>query len=71
MPNDKIVRLVRYFHLSLGIFLLISVLLLNGCSSRADGVKISWNDASKVPASLMQLVQEGRSTRAVGRRKES
>lgn len=56
MPNDKIVRLVRYFHFSLGIFLLISVLFLNGCSSRADGVKISWSDANKVPASLMQLV---------------
>lgn len=55
MPNDKIIRLVRYFHLSLGIFLLISVLFLNGCSSRTDGVKISWNDTSKVPASLMQL----------------
>ncbi|MBW4604357.1 MAG: hypothetical protein KME29_33510 [Calothrix sp. FI2-JRJ7] len=56
MPDDKIVRLVRYFHLSLGIFLLITVLFLNGCSNtNADEVKIRWSNFNKVPASLMQL----------------
>ncbi|RUT03791.1 hypothetical protein DSM106972_047050 [Dulcicalothrix desertica PCC 7102] len=56
MPDDKIVRLVRYFHLSLGLFLLISVLFLNGCSNtNANGVKIRWSNTEKVPASLMRL----------------
>lgn len=57
IPSDKIVLLVRYFNLSLGIFLLITALFLNGCSSgNADSaVRLSWKNASKASKSLLQL----------------
>lgn len=57
IPSDKIVLLVRYFHLSLGIFLLITALFLNGCSSGNvdSAVRLSWKNTSKAPKSLLQL----------------
>ncbi|NJM73781.1 MAG: hypothetical protein HC862_28730 [Scytonema sp. RU_4_4] len=56
IPDNKIVRLVRYFHLSLGIFLIISTLLLNGCSNtNTAGVGLNWQNASKIPKSLVNL----------------
>ncbi|PMB12555.1 hypothetical protein CI592_02285 [Fischerella thermalis CCMEE 5328] len=56
IPDNKIVHLVRYFHFSLGIFLLISTLLLNGCSNTNSAeVGLNWHNASKIPKSLVNL----------------
>ncbi|MBW4435221.1 MAG: hypothetical protein KME28_26795 [Pelatocladus maniniholoensis HA4357-MV3] len=56
IPNNKIVRLVRYFHFSLGIVLMISALLLNGCSNtNTTEVGLNWHNARKIPKSLVNL----------------
>ncbi|MFB2773176.1 hypothetical protein ACE1AT_28480 [Pelatocladus sp. BLCC-F211] len=56
IPDNKLVRLVRYFHFSLGIFLLISTLLLNGCSNTNSAeVGLNWHNVSKIPKSLVNL----------------
>lgn len=56
-PSAKIVRFVRYFHWSLGIFLLLSTLLLNGCSNPTTerGIKINWHDGFTAPKPLLEL----------------
>lgn len=56
IPSVQLVRLVRLFHLSLGFFLLLSALLLNGCSSTLASVPLSWKQADTVPSALWQLV---------------
>lgn len=56
-PSAKIVRFVRYFHWSLGIFLLLSTLLLNSCSAPTTerGIKINWHDGFTAPKPLLEL----------------
>jgi len=55
IPNIKIVRLLRYFHISLAICLLVSTLILNGCSHNADDTDLNWQKASTVPKTLLKL----------------
>ncbi len=55
IPNIKIVRLLRYFHISLAICLLVSTLILNGCSHNADGTDLNWQKSSTVPKTLLKL----------------
>lgn len=54
IPPVKLVRLVRLFQLSLGIFLLLSTLLLNGCSSHSADVGLTWLPSSTIPKTLLQ-----------------
>lgn len=56
-PSAKLVRFVRYFHWSLGIFLLLSTLLLNSCSNPTtnSGIKINWHDGFTAPKPLLEL----------------
>jgi hypothetical protein len=59
IPSAKIVRWVRLFHFSLGFFLLLGTLLLNGCSTvPSAAVPLNWRKADTIPTALLQLAVE-------------
>ena len=54
-PPRKIVLLVRYFHLTLATLLLLSTLLLNGCTtySNARSTDVSWRSSNAAPSQFL------------------
>ena len=54
-PSRKVVFLVRYFHLTLATVLLLSALLLDGCTawSEARSAGVIWHAADAAPPNLL------------------